>query len=141
IRLFLSLFLHNRLGRLCLPEVYFLGGVPQTSQLGHRARRTLARLSADDDPFLLNVFYSTTHPPFGTEHPFYTRFSDESYTGESKFAMARLTDPFDIIRRQGDSRQEFDLDQILALYDGCVAQFDHEVGRTLDQLERSGLLS
>lgn len=139
IRLFLSIFLHNRLGRCLLPEIYFLGGVPQTTQLGRRARRTLARLAATDEPFLLNVFYSTTHPPFASEHPYYTRFADKDYAGESKFAMARLTDPFDIIRRQADSRQEFDLDQVLALYDSCVAQFDEEVGRLLEGLERSGL--
>lgn len=139
VRLFLSLFLHNRIGRLLLPEVYFLGGVPQTTHLGRRARRTLARLAATREPFLLNIFYSTTHPPFGSEHPHYTRYADPAYAGESKFAMARLTDPFDIIRRQGDSRQEFDLDQILALYDGCVAQFDAEVGRLLAMLEDSGL--
>ena len=29
--------------------------------------------------------------------------ADKEYAGESKFAMARLTDPFDIIRRQADS--------------------------------------
>ena len=139
IRLFLSIFLHNRVGRCLLPEVYFLGGVPQTTQLGRRARRTLARLAATDEPFLLNVFYSTTHPPFASEYPHYTRFADENYAGESKFAMARLTDPFDIIRRQADSRQEFDLDQVLALYDSCVAQFDDEVGRLTKALEESGL--
>jgi arylsulfatase A-like enzyme/GT2 family glycosyltransferase len=139
IRLFLSLFLHNRIGRLVLPEVYFLGGVPQTTQLGRRARRTIARLATTDEPFLLNLFYSTTHPPFASEYPYYLRFADPGYAGESKFAMARLTDPFDIIRRQGDSRQEFDLDQILALYDSCVAQFDDEVGRLLELLESSGL--
>jgi arylsulfatase A-like enzyme len=139
IRLFLSVFLHNRVGRCLLPEIYFLGGVPQTTQLGRRARRTLARLAATEEPFLLNVFYSTTHPPFASEYPFYTRFADKGYAGESKFAMARLTDPFDIIRRQADSRQEFDLDQVLALYDSCVAQFDDEVGKLLAALESSGL--
>ena len=139
IRLFLSVFLHNRVGRRLLPEIYYLGGVPQTTQLGRRARRTLARLAATDEPFLLNVFYSTTHPPFASEHPHYMRFADPDYAGESKFAMARLSDPFDIIRRQADSRQEFDLDQVLALYDSCVAQFDEEVGRTLDALRDSGL--
>lgn len=139
LRLFLSLFLHNRLGRILLPEIYFLGGVPQTTQIGRRARREINRVSATGEPFLLNVFYSTTHPPFASEYPWYTRYADPRYEGESKFAMARLTDPFDIIRRQGDSRQEFDLDQILALYDSCVAQFDDEVGRLLRYLDESGL--
>lgn len=140
IRLFLSLFLHNRLGRHWLPELYYLGGVPQTTQMGQRGRQMLSRLAATNEPFLLNLFYSTTHPPFSSEYPFYVRHADPGYGGESKFAMARLTDPFDIIRRQGEPREEFDLDQILALYDGCVAQFDDEVGKTITHLATNGLL-
>jgi len=139
LRLYLSLFTHNRLGRLLLPELYYLGGVPLTKPMGKRARRLLSRLTADSAPFFLNVFYSTTHPPFASEWPWYTRFADPAYRGESKFAMARLTDPFDILRRQGAPKEEFDLDQIIDLYDGCVAEFDDEVGRMLAHLEACGL--
>jgi len=140
IRLFLSLFLHNRIGRQVLPELYYLGGVPQTTQMGQRGRRMLSRLAAANEPFLLNMFYSTTHPPFSSEYPYYIQHADATYSGESKFAMARLTDPFDIIRRQGEPREEFDLDQILDLYDGCVSQFDDEVGKNLQHLAENGLL-
>lgn len=49
--------------------------------------------------------------------------------------MARLTDPFEIIRRQGAPKEEFDLNQIIDLYDGCVAEFDDEVGKMLKHLE------
>ena len=139
IRLLLSLFLHNRIGRLVLPEIYYLGGVPQTTRLGRRGRRMLSRLAATGQPFLLNLFYSTTHPPFSSEYPHYIKHADPAYDGESKFAMARLTDPFEIIRRQGEPREEFDLDQILDLYDGCVSQFDDEIGKTLKHLETNGL--
>jgi arylsulfatase A-like enzyme len=139
LRLFVSLFTHNRLGRLLLPELYYLGGVPLTQPLGKRARRLVSRLAESAEPFFLNVFYSTTHPPFASEWPWYTRFADPAYAGESKFAMARLTDPFDIIRRQGAPRKEFDLDQIIDLYDGCVAEFDDEVGKMLAHLETCGL--
>lgn len=139
MRLFVSLFTHNRLGRLLLPELYYLGGVPLTQPLGKRARRLVSRLAESPEPFFLNVFYSTTHPPFSSEWPWYTRFADPEYAGESKFAMARLTDPFDIIRRQGAPREEFDLDQIIDLYDGCVAEFDDEVGKMLAHLETCGL--
>jgi len=139
LRLFVSLFTHNRLGRLLLPELYYLGGVPLTQPLGKRARRLVSRLSKSSEPFFLNVFYSTTHPPFASEWPWYTRFADPAYAGESKFAMARLTDPFDIIRRQGAPRKEFDLDQIIDLYDGCVAEFDDEVGKMVAHLESCGL--
>lgn len=139
IRLFLSLFLHNRIGRRLLPEIYYLGGVPQTTQLGQRGRRMISRLASTGEPFMVNLFYSTTHPPFASEHPYYVRHAAPNYAGASKFAMARLTEPFEIIRRQGEPREEFDLDQILDLYDGCVAHFDAEVGKMLRHLEASGL--
>ena len=139
LRLFISLFMHNRLGRWLLPEIYYLGGVPLTQPIGRRARRLVSRLAQSAQPFFLNVFYSTTHPPFASEWPWYTRFADPAYAGESKFAMARLTDPFEIIRRQGAPKEEFDLDQIIDLYDGCVAEFDDEVGKMLEHLEACGL--
>lgn len=139
LRLFLSLFTHNRFGKQFLPELYYLAGVPLTTKVGRDARTQLSRLAAADQPFLLNVFLSATHPPFGSEYPYYSLYTDPAYAGESKFVMARLTDPHEIIRRQGDGRTEFDLDQILDLYDGCVKNFDDESGRILDHLTACGL--
>ncbi len=139
IRLFLSLFLGNRIGKFFLEEIYYLGGVPLTRHLGLRARRMLERLGEDERPFFLNVFMASTHPPFASEYPYYTMYADPDYRGPSKFAMAKLADPFEIIRRQGEPREEFDLEQILDLYDGCVKSFDDELGRILDYLEQSGL--
>jgi len=139
LRLFLSLFTHNRFGKRFLPELYYLAGVPLTREVGRDARAQITDLSSGNRPFFLNVFMATTHPPFGSEYPYYTLFSDPEYSGESKFVMARLTDPFEIIRRQGDSRKEFDLDQILNLYDGCVKCFDDEVARILAHIEACGL--
>ena len=141
LRLFLSLFVRNRFGKRFLPELYYLGGVPSTDLLGRDVRHHLSKLAGAGEPFFLNAFFSTTHPPFASEHPHYTRFADPAYDGPSKFAMARLTDPFEILRTQGEPRKEFDLDQILALYDGCVTRFDDEVGRILDHLESCGLAS
>lgn len=139
LRLILSLFTHNRFGKTFLPELYYLAGIPLTRDVGQRGRQVLAALGRSGKPFFLNMFLSSTHPPFGSEYPYYTVFSDPRYRGESKFVMARLTDPFEIIRRQGQPKEEFDLDQILDLYDGCVKSFDDEVGRTLDFLAESGL--
>lgn len=139
IRLFLSLFLANRIGRYLIEEIYFLAGVPLTRKLGLRARQILSRLGSNEQPFFLNVFMATTHPPFASEYPYYTLYADPAYRGPSKFAMARLTDPFEIIRRQGEPREEFDLEQIIDLYDGCVKNFDDEVGQILDYLQTSGL--
>lgn len=139
LRLMLSLFTHNRFGKTCLPELYYLAGVPMTTELGHHARHALCALAAQHQPFLLHLFYSTTHPPFGVEHPYYTRLAKPSYGGESKFVMSRLTEPFEIIRRQGQPREEFDLEQILDLYDSCVMRFDDEVGGLMQQLAQCGL--
>ncbi len=141
LRLFVSLFTHNLLGRWLLPEIYYLGGVPLTQPMGRRARQLVSRLAESTQPFFINIFYSTTHPPFASAWPWYTRFVDPAYMGESKFAMARLTDPFEIIRRQGAPKEEFDLDQIIDLYDGCVAEFDDQVGKMLHHLEACGLAS
>jgi arylsulfatase A-like enzyme/GT2 family glycosyltransferase len=140
LRLFISLFTNNRFGRLCIPELYYLGGVPLTSQMGRRARRLLSRLAEGTQPFFLNMFYSTTHPPFASEWPWYAHYTDPKYAGESKFAMAKLTDPLEIIRSQGEPRAQFDLDQILDLYDGCVRNFDDEVGRIMAHLRTCGLM-
>ena len=139
LRLFLSLFADNWLGRVLLPEIHYLAGIPLTRQVGREARRQLGAFARTDEPFLLNVFMAATHPPFGSEYPYYIKFADRRYSGESKFVMARLADPFEVIRRQGDSRKDFDLDQVIDLYDGCVKSFDDEVGRILEHLDACGL--
>ncbi len=140
LRLLLSLFLHNRIGKIYLPEIYYLGGIPLTDDLGKLARNTINHLAKRDEPFFLNLFFSTTHGPFGSEYPYYTMYSDPNYMGESKYVMSRLTDPFEIIRRQGEPKDEFDLDQIIHLYDGCVTRFDDEVQRIFDHLKHCGLM-
>lgn len=139
LRLFLSLFTQNQFGKIFLPEIHYLGGVPLTDELGRETGHLLNHLGESGRPFLLNVFFSTTHPPFGSEYPYYTRYSTPDYQGESKFAMARLTDPWEIIRRQAEPREAFDLDQIIQLYDGCVRRFDDEVARIIRHLEATGL--
>ncbi len=135
LRLFLTLFTHNRFGRVFLPELYFLAGIPLTLKLGRLTRRRLSAL-AGKQPFCLTVFFGTCHPPFGSEYPYYRLYADPSYQGASLFAMARLTDPFEILRSQREPREAFDLDQIIALYDGCVRCFDDEVRAIFHHLKR-----
>lgn len=139
IRLFLSLFTQNRFGKTFLPEIYYLGGLPLAEEVGRDTRRMIGRLATQDRPFFLMSFMAITHPPFASKYPYYTLFADRHYRGESKFAMAKLRDPFEIIRRQGEPKTEFDLDQIINLYDGCVKNFDDEVARILQYLNDSGL--
>jgi len=53
--------------------------------------------------------------------------------------MSRLTTPEEIIESQQEPKEAFDLDQVIALYDGSIRQFDHEVEEIITHLERSGL--
>ncbi len=139
LRLFLSLFTHNRYGRRLLPELYFLAGVPLTRHLGHRTRETLSRLACSAQPFVLNLFMGSTHVPFGSEYPYYQRYADPGYAGESKFVMTSLRDPNEIIAKQEAPESCFDVEQILNLYDGCVRAFDDEVNAILRHLRETGL--
>lgn len=140
IRLFLSLFCHNKFGKFFMPELYYLAGIPLTRQLGLEARHEIARLAKDDQPFLLNLFMGTTHPPFSSNYPYYQLFSSPNYEGHSKFCMSRLTSPEEIIKSQQEPRDAFDLDQIISLYDGSIRQFDEEVGKILEYLELCRLI-
>ena len=139
LRLFLSLFTHNRVGKRMLPEIYYLAGKPMTKLLGNSVRARLNHHARSGEPFFLNAFLSTTHPPFGSEYPYYQYFADPKYRGESIFGMSRLTDPIEIIRSQKEPREAFDLDQVLDLYKGCVRSFDDEVRRIVRHLRKVGL--
>jgi arylsulfatase A-like enzyme len=139
LRLFLSLFTQNAFGKAFLPEIYYLGGVPLTEEVGRDTRRMIGRLAQGDAPFFLVSFMATTHPPFTSKYPYYSLYSDPGYRGESKFIMAKLRDPWEIIRAQAEPKSKFDLEQVIDLYDGCVRNFDDEVARILAYLDASKL--
>jgi arylsulfatase A-like enzyme len=140
LRLFLSLFTHSRFGRRFLPELYYLAGVPMTTELGRTTREVISDCAARRRPFFLNAFFSSTHAPFASEHPYYTLFTDSKYAGPSKFVMGLMNDPVEIIKQQRHTVADFDLDQIRSLYDACARRFDDEVKRIIDHLEACGVL-
>jgi arylsulfatase A-like enzyme len=139
LRLFLSLFTQNAFGKAFLPEIYYLGGVPLTEEVGRDTRRMIGKLARDGAPFFLMSFMATTHPPFTSKYPYYSLYSNPAYRGESKFIMAKLRDPWEIIRAQAEPKAKFDLEQVIDLYDGCVRNFDDEVARIVAYLEASNL--
>jgi arylsulfatase A-like enzyme len=139
LRLFLSLFYDNPIGERFIPEIYYQSGNPLNGRMADRACRKLHELAERSQPFFLNVFMACTHVPFGSEYPFYLRFAERAYRGESKFIMTTLRDPNEIIEKQEMPPTGFDLDQIVRLYDGCVRKFDTEVARIADYLAASGL--
>ncbi len=140
LRLFLSLFTHNKLGKLFIPELYYLAGVPLTDEVSTSAKQHINKHVKQGEPFFTNIFYSSSHPPFGSKPPYYRQYADPAYEGESFFGMARLTDPDEIIKSQREPKEAFDLDQIIDLYDGSVASFDSAVGELVDHLSSCDLI-
>lgn len=139
IRLFLSLFAHNPLGKRLLPEIYYLAGFPIYTEITYKARQLLSEYAAGDRPFHLNVFMGATHAPFGSEYPYYKMFAAADYYGDSKFALSGLTDPSSIIKRQEQGKEAFDIQQVIDLYDGAVRSFDDQVRAIVEHLESLGL--
>jgi arylsulfatase A-like enzyme len=139
LRLFLSLFTHNRFGKKFLPELYYLAGIPLTQELGRDFRQLISNAAKKDKPFFLNLFTSTTHVPFGSEYPYYNLFTPKDYAGDSRFIMTKLATPEEIMHKQELGVEAFDLPQILNLYDGCVKQFDDEVGKIIEFVDNCGL--
>ena len=135
IRLFLSLFSHNHFGKKFLPELYYLAGIPLTQQLFSDTRDLLSNMADSKEPFCINLFTATTHVPFGSNHPYYNLFTPMDYSGDSQFIMTKLASPEEIIEKQELGPEAFDVPQILNLYDGCVIQFDDEVGKLLAHLK------
>ena len=138
-RLFLSLFAHNQLGRKFLPEIYYLAGVPLSQQTGKDCRQMITHFAKQKAPFYINYFSAATHVPFGSNYPYYQLYTDPDYEGDSQFIMTSVNTPEEIIASQEKGEEYFDLPQISALYDGCIKQFDDEVGKILEHLKHCGI--
>ena len=139
IRFFLSLFCHNRFGKKFLPELYYLAGIPLSKQLFSDTRSLISAMATNEQPFCINVFTASTHVPFGSNYPYYNLFTPDNYSGDSQFIMTKLATPEEVVEKQELGPEAFDVPQILNLYDGCVVQFDDEVGKLLAHLKTSGL--
>ncbi|MEZ0186538.1 MAG: sulfatase-like hydrolase/transferase [Candidatus Reddybacter sp.] len=135
IRLFLSLFCHNRLGKKFLPELYYLAGIPLTKQLFSETRELLSEMAETNTPFFINLFTSSTHVPFSSDYPYYNTFTPEDYDGEARFVMTKLASPKEILEKQVLGPEAFDIPQTINLYDGCVLQFDEEIGKLMSHLD------
>jgi arylsulfatase A-like enzyme len=140
LRFFLTLFTHNRFGKYFLPELYYLAGVPMTDLIGLATRNKLYELARNRRPFFLTVFFSTTHGPFGSTYPYYSKYRHPDYMGESRFAMSGLSTVKDIISKQEADKGTFDIDQIINLYDGAVENFDNELSKIIDYIASIGIL-
>ena len=132
-------FLDNPLGRWLAPELDRVSLTRAAPNLTRRALRTLDKLAADERPFFLLVKYHGTHLPYSATYPYYQRFTDPDYRGRNRFRIDFQID--EMIKRGFDhDLTEQEQQHLIALYDGCVQEFDDQVGAVVEHLERRGLL-
>ena len=132
LRLFLSLFTQNAFGKAFLPEIYYLGGHP--ADRGGRPRHAAddRQAGAGRCAVLPGVLHGDHASAVHVQVPVLLAVLRSRRIAASPSS----TWPSCAIRgrssaRQGEPESEFDLEQIIDLYDGCVKNFDDEVGRIL----------
>lgn len=107
-----------------------------------RVKDRLSKAATSEKPFFLTAFYSTTHLPYTINPPYNTKFTDPKYNGPHKGRMQLDVGQFisnvDIADKWRQLPEE-DVNQIVGLYDGCVAKFDDNVKDILKHLETTGL--
>ena len=137
-QVFLLPYLLNGTGRYVFPE---LRGVAKFSDPDMLTNETIDQIKkAKGEPFFISLFYSITHFPFAASYPYYNEYANKDYKGPYKYYKQLQIKIGNDEDKSGDESIERDKEQINDLYDGCLKQFDHEVGRILSYLEKSGLM-
>ncbi len=134
IRLLLSLFWHHELGRRWLPEIFYVAGSAVDQHIYRLALDELDQLAAQPAPFFMTVFSAGAHIPFASRWPYYQQYSDPNYQGESKYVMSSFGSIREVMKNMARDKRSFDIEQINALYDGTVNQFDDLVGEIVQHL-------
>lgn len=131
-------FLDNPVGRLVLPELNRTSFTRGASAITHKARDYLAAAAHDDKPFALFVIYHVTHLPYSASYPYYQKFTDPDYRGRNRY---RINFNIDEMIQRGFDHDLTDEEQrhIIDLYDGCVNEFDDQVGKIVATLDELGL--
>jgi arylsulfatase A-like enzyme len=141
-QVFLLPYLLNSTGRYIFPEIR---DIAKFSDPGMLTNETIDQIKiARGKPFFISVFYSITHFPFAASYPYYNEYAKKDYKGAYKyFKQVQIKIGNENDKAAGEPAgidTQRDREQINALYDGCLKEFDHEIGRILSYLEKSGLM-
>jgi len=124
-------YVANGTGRHLFPVVE---GFAQNADPALLTDKVLVTLPKLPEPWMLIVFYSSTHFPYAAPTPYYKMFTDPNYEGPFKYHK-----PPDLVEK---SYTEADILQIRNTYDGAVRAVDDQVGRLVNSLEKqTGLLN
>lgn len=132
-------FLDNAVGRLAFPELDRVSMTRAPKQLAKRAADRIDELAASDEPFFLVAVFHGTHLPYSSMHPYYRLFTDPEYSGRNRY---RIDFEIDQMIQKGFDHDLSPAEQehLIALYDGCVREFDDQVGALVEHLSDRGLL-
>jgi arylsulfatase A-like enzyme len=135
---FLLPFITNKLGLFIFPELKGIAKLPVPEVL---TEETISEIkSARGKPFFILSFYSITHFPFSSSYPYYKKYSAKNYNGPHKYYKDRVLKLDNSGSSQSEKETAEDNKQVNALYDGCLNQFDFEVGKIIDFLKKKDLL-
>lgn len=123
-------FFNTRIGRAIFPSIRELAYNSDPMRLTEEAERELDRLDRGR-PWMMALFFSTSHLPYAPPGPYFHRYSDPNYRGALSFQNKNL-----LMRETLDS--ESDLAQINALYDGALKSIDDSIARLIARLDKTG---
>lgn len=139
----LPLFFDNHVGHMLFPKLKSFASYMTPEVVTDQVIDRLKQRAEDGKPFLLFGYYSCTHLPYKTPTHYAKLWTDPKYDGPHKHELALNVDQFigetDINEKWSRLPQK-EVEQITALYDGCVRMFDDSVGRVVAALEKQGLL-
>jgi arylsulfatase A-like enzyme len=125
----LMAFLNNRLGKALFPAIRELVYNGDPTALVDDGLRTLRRFDRSR-PFMLALFFSTSHLPYAPPGPYYARYADPAYDGVNRFQRKNM------LMKEGEAPEE--VAQFVALYDGGLRAIDDQIARLLVDLDRLG---
>lgn len=131
-------YFNNALGELLYPEIRQITSYLNPDTLVARLEEEMDAARRRGRPFFGLLFTSHTHLPYAASHPFNVMWADPGYRGPHRYEIEVDFDRFISRGFTGDLPPE-QVQHIRDLYDGCVSEFDHTVGRILGMLERKGL--
>jgi arylsulfatase A-like enzyme len=126
----------NALGHRLFSTFYHAGGgfAPAGSDAYYRARiaEHLGEL-ATTPRFFLTLFFSNAHMNYRCPYPYYRRFTDPGYAGPNKYQALSH-----VLHKEPNGLEQ-DRRQITALYAGCIATLDDNIGFVADTLRSLGV--
>ncbi|MGJ8644628.1 MAG: sulfatase family protein [Luteolibacter sp.] len=138
----IPLYFDHQLGYEIFPELGSFAQFVTPDVVTKRVEDRMDEVAGSEKPFFWHVFYSCNHLPYRSDEPYASMFTDPDYDGPNKNGVDFDIDSFiggTDLEDKWNALPEKDVQQIRDLYDGCTRQFDDQVGRLVDALEKRGL--